>query len=785
MPTPARTVGDLERVLRSRFGYPTFRGVQGDICSHVTAGRDALVVMPTGAGKSMCYQLPAIAMGGTTLVVSPLLALMKDQVDTLVAKGVRAVAINSTQTASERRAAIEGVLAGDFELVYVAPERFSDHFLRRLASADIRLLAIDEAHCLSQWGHDFRPDYLRLGAVRRALGNLPTVALTATATPEVQEDILRTLGILDAHRFIQGFDRPNLSLEVVAAQRDKNKLEMLPDLVSSAPALVYCATRKNVEKVTAHLRKHGVPAGMYHAGLEHQERIAVQDAFMQGRVPVVVATNAFGMGVDKDDVRTIVHYEIPGTVEAYYQEIGRAGRDGKPSRVVLLFRDGDRRTQEFFIQMAHPPAILVRAVYDRICSEGTNPVWSTREQIASSVQGSPGLGDEQVNERTVSSCIYLLQREGWVRRIPASDRLTRVTLRTDRPAHRPDGLRGTVWRWLLGRLQAEPATTTIEVGLPWLSHHLELERDQVQAALRGLESRQYISLAPPGRSGGIELIRTDAPFDIDEPRLRARREREYAKLERMVAYARSSCRRRYFVEYFGQKPPWERCGTCDACLDGRALVQGKRPLRPDEDLVVRKLLANMARMRKSFSPAMIAKVVTGSRDKTVLAFQFDRLSTYGILSGWTTREILDVLRALTDAGAVRNEFETRQVSGKERTYAVMSLTDLGWAVMRQQATDFEMQFPALSRFARKRPSEQAPQAVNADLLHELRTLRRRLADADDVPAYVVAPNKTLEAMAVARPTTAHAMRGVHGMGTQRIRRYAGPFIDAIKAWSQI
>ena len=328
MPSPARTQGDLETVLRTRFGFPSFRGAQGAICAHVTAGEDALVVMPTGAGKSMCYQLPALARGGTTLVVSPLLALMKDQVDALVEKGVRAVAINSTQTASERRAAIEGVLDGAYELVYVAPERFSDYFLRRLARADIRLLAIDEAHCLSQWGHDFRPDYLRLGRVRKALGDVPTVALTATATPEVQEDILRTLGIPDARRFIQGFDRPNLSLEVLATDRDKEKLALLPSLVSASPALVYCATRKNVEKVTAHLRQEGVPAGMYHAGLDHSDRIAVQDAFMQGKVPVVVATNAFGMGVDKDDVRTIVHFELPGTVRDEDVAAGRVPFDG-------------------------------------------------------------------------------------------------------------------------------------------------------------------------------------------------------------------------------------------------------------------------------------------------------------------------------------------------------------------------------------------------------------------------------------------------------------------------
>lgn len=772
---------DLERVLRRRFGFPAFREGQRAVCEHVSQGEDALVVMPTGAGKSLCYQLPALARGGTTVVVSPLLALMKDQVDSLQEKGIRATAINSQVTGEERRARMQQLRAGEVELLYVAPERFSDRFLDVLKRVDIRLLAVDEAHCLSQWGHDFRPDYLRLGKVRRALGGVCTVALTATATPTVQADIMNTLGIGDAQRFIQGFDRPNLSLEVIAADRDRDKLAAIPELVLPGPALVYCATRRNVEKVTDHLRRSGVPAGMYHAGMDHSARISAQDDFMAGRVPVVVATNAFGMGVDKKDVRSIVHYDIPGTVEAYYQEIGRAGRDGRPSRVALLFREGDRHTQEFFIRMSHPPLAMVRGTYEALLDRQVSPIWLTLDELAQAVDAR---GVDEATERSVASCLYLLQREGWIRRIPPAEREARIGVRRDRPVKSPTGARGRVWGWVEDELALRPSQLSIPFRPDRLCEELHLTREQLTAALRGLEARNYLLYSPPARTGGVELLKADSPFTLDEDRLRARRQREYAKLEKMIDYVRSGCRRRYLLEYFGQTPPWDRCGTCDACREGRALVEGSKPLDPDELLVVRKLLANVARMGKPFSASMIAKVVTGSRDKAVLAFGFDRLSTHGILSGWPGRDVEALLVELGRAGALEADFTTTQVSGRERTYKTFVLTEQGVQLMKGDAPDFEMAFPANRRTRRQRPSRVDPGPANADLLAELKDVRRRLSKAADVPAYVVAPNKTLEAMAAARPTTRSTMQAVHGMGPERLRRYGGPFLDAIKGWTR-
>ena len=270
-----------------------------------------------------------------------------------------------------------------------------------LKRTDIRLLAIDEAHCISQWGHDFRPDYLRLGRVRADLGDIPTIALTATATPEVATDILDQLGLANTPRFVTGFDRENLRLETATARSPKAKHTMLPGLLRQLPALVYCATRKHVEAVTASLCQHGFAAEPYHAGLSHPQRKQVQEDFISGKTPVVVATNAFGMGVDKADIRTIVHFDLPGTLEAYYQEIGRAGRDGKPATAILFDRAADRQLQEFFIQNAHPPAQDVHRVYDVLRSTERTPSGSVRPR--SGADRHRGAGCSELPERASSS----------------------------------------------------------------------------------------------------------------------------------------------------------------------------------------------------------------------------------------------------------------------------------------------------------------------------------------------------------------------------------------------
>jgi ATP-dependent DNA helicase RecQ len=361
----------LSRAL-ARFGHTELRPGQADVIADIFSGTPVIGVMPTGAGKSLCFQLPAIVLGdrgGVTLVVSPLIALMKDQVDTLKMRGISAVALTSQANAEEQREILEGIRAGIYTLVYVAPERFrSPRFIEALHSvaANIALIAIDEAHCISEWGHDFRPDYRRLGQVIQELKPPRIAAFTATATPEVREDIAVQLGLANFSLHVRGFERPNLYYSVVSSGGAADKTQKLIELVRTRDggvALVYAATRKNAEAYAQALKKAGMRARVYHAGLENGIREKAQDVFMSGQLDVIVATNAFGMGVDKSDIRLVVHADIPRSPEAYYQEAGRGGRDGKPTRCVLLFNHGDIRLQEFLIDASFPSAELLRGMW--------------------------------------------------------------------------------------------------------------------------------------------------------------------------------------------------------------------------------------------------------------------------------------------------------------------------------------------------------------------------------------------------------------------------------------
>jgi len=403
--------------LRRHFGYPDFRGVQPRAIRAVLAGRDVLVLMPTGGGKSLCFQIPALVLRGLTLVISPLISLMKDQVDALRRRGIPATYINSTLGTAEVDARLAACAHGGMKLLYVAPERFdSADFRRRLRAFEIRLLAVDESHCISEWGHDFRPSYRRLGAVRSDLG-CPCIALTATATPAVREDILAQLGLRRPVVLTGGFDRANLSWHVIATRNEAEKDRALLRLLRKprdGVAVVYAPTRRKVDALADLINHTGIRASGYHAGASAADRHRLQEDFMRGDTPVIVATSAFGMGIDKPDVRLVVHHAMPATLESYYQEAGRGGRDGGPADCVLLHAYADRFTHEFLIDQRHPPEPVVRKVLEVAAHERRSAVAArvtlTRLAAAAQVPGGPEQAD---------SALRILDRSGALRIVPA------------------------------------------------------------------------------------------------------------------------------------------------------------------------------------------------------------------------------------------------------------------------------------------------------------------------------------------------------------------------------
>ena len=335
---------NIFEALRTYYGYSTFRQNQQEIIEHAMQGKDALVLMPTGGGKSICYQIPALTMSGTAIVISPLISLMKDQVETLRANGIEAEALNSGNDPAVDTVIRRKCISGSMKLLYISPEKLMSEIDYLLSHIQISLFAIDEAHCISQWGHDFRPEYTQLGILREKFPHVPIMALTATADKITRGDILKQLNITGAQEFISSFDRPNLSLSVKRGYKAAEKMHFILNFIKARPmeaGIIYCLSRKNTEKVASDLQKKGINAAPYHAGLSTFERNQTQERFKNDQLSVVCATIAFGMGIDKSNVRWVIHYNMPKSIESFYQEIGRAGRDGAPADTVLFYSLAD------------------------------------------------------------------------------------------------------------------------------------------------------------------------------------------------------------------------------------------------------------------------------------------------------------------------------------------------------------------------------------------------------------------------------------------------------------
>ena len=591
LPTYSSPHDALKRV----YGYETFRPLQEAIITNVLARRDTLVIMPTGGGKSLCYQLPALLMDGLTLVVSPLIALMQDQVAALRAAGVAAAFLNSSLAAVDYSATVMDAKQGNLKLLYMAPETLlRADMLAMLAQCKLVAIAIDEAHCISQWGHDFRPEYRKIVSVRQRFPNTVCLALTATATPRVQEDIKQSLGFRDENEFLSSFDRPNLFISV---QPKSNMAQQVIDFLQTHPdqsGIIYCSTQRHVEDLAATINANGLQALPYHAGLDHGTRTRNQRAFMVDNVRVIVATIAFGMGVDKPDVRFVLHVDLPQDVESYYQQIGRAGRDGERADCLLLFSYGDVHTIQHFIR-------------------------------------------------------------------------------------------------------------------------------------QGAESEQA------GRQ---------------------------FRLQTMVNWAETPvCRRRDLLGYFGETYTGDNCGMCDNCIQPpTALV--------DLTVPAQKFLSCVLRTGERFGVGHIINVLRGSQAQSVMKWNHNRLSTYGIGQDHAEATWKHLAQQFVQGGLLNRDLETGS----------LAVTDVGRAVLRGKTFEGTLQEV---RATSSRGITDTPLPYEIALFEQLRNLRKRIADAENVPPYIIFADRSLQEMATHLPQSPESLATMHGVGRAKVERYAETFIPLI------
>ena len=788
-----RYLSQARETMAKVFGFRDFRPGQESILEAVFSGEDTLVVMPTGGGKSLCYQLPGLIRAGVCLVISPLIALMKDQVDTLRVLELPVISVHSLMGMAEQDEALSRIAAGAYKIIYVSPERLRNNlFMAALRKQPVSLVAVDEAHCISEWGHDFRPDYLRIRQALDSLGRPQTIALTATATERVREDIIHQLRLRSPRLFITGFDRKNLYFEVTPVKGPEEKLSHLSNRLDSlgGGAIVYAGTRKGVENTVRYLGRQGIEASGYHAGMEKEDRSRVQEAFLEGRADLIVATNAFGMGIDRSDIRMVIHQNLPGTVEAYYQECGRAGRDGEPSVCLLLFSAGDRRLQEFFIESSYPPREVVLAVYEALLQRSEDTVWLTYREIGD-------LCNPVAAELAVGSSLKILEEAGMIHRLHRYENLAELYLKV-RPKEiiasisKKSSAKGVLLRILCDHYTDEELMEGIQFLPDEAISKADLSKEVFRRVVDDLEEKGEGAYIPPFRGRGLRLLMRLPPQElkIDFEKLRLRKAHQLEKLNQMMAYGTlDRCRRAFLLDYFGERLSSDNCEGCDVCQDRkkgpfRSMIRtSEKGMEAVDPLLGVKVLSGVARLQGRFGQGMAVRMLTGSEEKAMEKFRLHNLSTYGLLAGFSQSQVGKWIQELIDQGCLKQEL----ILMGEKNYTVLLLTPRGREIMKKRET-VPLSLPPLKEKAAGKsvsmsPGKEGAKESDKALFEGLRKLRLELARKEGLPPYCIFHDRTLWEMVSKLPTTQHEMMTIVGVGEITFKKYGRSFLDLISSYA--
>jgi ATP-dependent DNA helicase RecQ len=750
------------KILNEFFGYDNFKKGQLEIIEAVLEYNNVLVVLPTGAGKSICYQIPALLSENFSIVISPLIALMKDQVDALNSRKEIAAFINSTMSYSETEQVLNKIVLGSIKILYLAPERIENlKFAERIKELKPKNIFIDEAHCISEWGHNFRPSYLRIKDFIDHTGVKKVSAFTATATPEVREDIVSQLNFKDPKIFVRGFERENLHLRVIHTKKKKEKcFELLKEI--HGPAIIYTTSRKKAEEAAEYLNIKGIKSNYYHAGLTAPERRRVQEDFIQGRTEIIAATNAFGMGIDKSDIRLIIHFNTPGSIESYYQEIGRAGRDGKESYCYLMHDESDLRIQNFFISNSHPTKEHIQKIYKAVCDYNRIAVSSTtdKELIVDKDYIIKYIGSE-VSSGLLYSALKYLENSGYIRRVSEFDKKDSIQFLTtkeklrqfvDNPSYKEIA---NVIISLLREFGSAIFNTQMKISASHLANKFSIPEQSFIDSLNILDNMGIISFQQAIAKETVLL--TTPRVDADKLVLNYKLINEsylnlQHKLDKMTEFVfTNDCRFRNILTYFGENVLDYKCGKCDNCTNTGRLKDSSTAFLSEI------IIETLEEAKEDLPENFLVNLLRGEKVKESAAL----FKHFGTCKKFTTSEIKGVLSVQVAKGKIikragRKNYLSLPEAHKSESEKSTSVDD---SVINQTGYDNELY-----------------------LFNQLREVRKKAAERFLQSGYLICPDNVLREIARIQPKNKYEMLGIAGFNGRMFNKIGNDFLEIINSY---
>ncbi len=742
--------------LKKYFSFDKFRPAQEEIISSIMDGDNVLAVLPTGAGKSICYQVPALISENFSIVISPLIALMKDQVDSLNHGEVTAAFINSTMSFWEAETVLQDISFGKIKLLYVAPERLENIlFAERIKKLSPNYLFVDEAHCISEWGHNFRPSYSRIKEFADFVSIKKVSAFTATATPEVVKDIVKQLGFKNPKVFVKGFERDNLYLNVIPGSK---KFDKCVELISvyKTPAIIYTSSRRKAEEINEYLYMRKINSACYHAGMAAEERKKIQEAFINDRIDVICATNAFGMGIDKKDIRLIIHFNTPGSIENYYQEIGRAGRDGKDSHIFLLHDDSDLSIQNYFLSNAYPDKKFIQDIYNAVCDYGKVAVGNKNEnEIPVNIDFISAYTNKKVSKGLLYSALKYLEESGYIRLLSEFDKRSTIQINFNKNELRKfvenitDNILKETILLLLREYGSKAFNEPVSFSLPDLTEYLELTNFEIDESLITLDNLGVITYKKTLSNESLILTSPRTATErltINYKKINEGYLHSQHKLDQMVEYVfTNECRFRYILNYFGENVHDYNCGKCDRCILGESVPESVK------EYISEIILRTLRLLNGKTTQNILLKILMGKN--TDIANM--KLPTFGSCRNYDNNDLKIIIQELVSEKILIKE---------------------GSAIMFK---DEELLFMEDEDFAVKTDSGYEKDLELFNLLREIRT---KASKKFLQSPYLICPDEVLREVAQQKPAGKTELLSLEGFNNRMFNKVGDDFLEIIKTF---